>query len=348
MGWLEKRSSGIYRYCWRDRGKVRTKSLKTRKHSIAKHKKIMLDAQYETDGYINKNLKLELIEELNLYLEYKSTTITKNTLKRYKEIFKNLSYYFTKIRPLSSLKDVNGDIISSYILHRKEKGLSSETISKEINFLKAAIDRAVILEKLPKNPIKQMPKLKITPSKPETIGIYSVKEINKMKEYFQDHIPEFYDYFMFLIYTGVRKGEMMALLKQDIDFENNRLIIQNHKTTTKISNAFRYVEIHKSLRPILEKRVKALDNSDLVFAAELKGRSVNWILRCVKRSCKVLNIPYKRVHGTRHTWITNLLNKGIPVPQVQYLAGHRDINTTMRYYKFVNLEISGKINLIDY
>jgi integrase len=36
------------------------------------------------------------------------------------------------------------------------------------------------------------------------------------------------------------------------------------------------------------------------------------------------------VHGLRHTAITRLVERGVPVPIVQRFAGHADITTTMR------------------
>lgn len=38
-------------------------------------------------------------------------------------------------------------------------------------------------------------------------------------------------------------------------------------------------------------------------------------------------------HQLRHTFVTNLIRAGVPLPYVSELANHSDIQTTMRYVK---------------
>ena len=48
----------------------------------------------------------------------------------------------------------------------------------------------------------------------------------------------------------------------------------------------------------------------------------------VLKDAKVENF---RFHDLRHTAITRMVEKGIPLPVVQEIAGHTKIETTMRY-----------------
>jgi hypothetical protein len=52
------------------------------------------------------------------------------------------------------------------------------------------------------------------------------------------------------------------------------------------------------------------------------------------------------VHSLRHTCLTNLANgygmdTPLPLPQVQKIAGHRDIGTTMRYVRTDGIKNTG-------
>lgn len=50
------------------------------------------------------------------------------------------------------------------------------------------------------------------------------------------------------------------------------------------------------------------------------------------RLCTRLGVPYKRVHGTRHTWATNKLAAGVPLHAVSKLLGHKSTAITERVY----------------
>ncbi len=59
----------------------------------------------------------------------------------------------------------------------------------------------------------------------------------------------------------------------------------------------------------------------------------NDILRMVKRCFTAAGLPAERLtrHSFRATTITNLLDQGVPLEDVQYLAGHADPRTTQLY-----------------
>ncbi len=61
--------------------------------------------------------------------------------------------------------------------------------------------------------------------------------------------------------------------------------------------------------------------------------SGNDILRMVKRRFRAAGLPAHRLtcHSFRATTITDLLDQGVPLEDVQYLAGHADPRTTRLY-----------------
>lgn len=61
--------------------------------------------------------------------------------------------------------------------------------------------------------------------------------------------------------------------------------------------------------------------------------SENDVLRMVKRRLADAGLPADRLtcHSFRATTITDLLDQGVPLEDVQYLAGHADPRTTRLY-----------------
>jgi site-specific recombinase XerD len=56
------------------------------------------------------------------------------------------------------------------------------------------------------------------------------------------------------------------------------------------------------------------------------------LCRLVKRRLKDAGLPSRlSPHSFRVTTMTDLLNQGVPMADVQYLAGHADLRTTKLY-----------------
>ena len=53
--------------------------------------------------------------------------------------------------------------------------------------------------------------------------------------------------------------------------------------------------------------------------------------KTVKRFAVAAGVPALTPHVLRHSCITWLLERGVPVPVVQRLAGHGSVEVTMRY-----------------
>jgi integrase len=49
-------------------------------------------------------------------------------------------------------------------------------------------------------------------------------------------------------------------------------------------------------------------------------------------------VPDVTIHDLRRTFITRLVRAGVPMPTVQKLAGHSNIQTTLTYYNWVSTE----------
>lgn len=63
--------------------------------------------------------------------------------------------------------------------------------------------------------------------------------------------------------------------------------------------------------------------------------------------CKAANIKNFRFHDLRHTAITRMVEKGIPLPVVQDIAGHSKIETTMRYTHIMPKQKVEAIQVLD-
>ncbi|KLV18479.1 tyrosine-type recombinase/integrase [Bacillus altitudinis] len=164
------------------------------------------------------------------------------------------------------------------------------------------------------------------------------------------------DYVMFhlLIYTGMRKGELLSLEWNDIDFDectifisktlffkDDKQIIQKAKTyqTRTIHIDTKTVDILKKWRIQQQKHV--LNSNDTLDIKNVLTREDKRPLRLaypndkLESFIKTHNLHPITVHGFRHTHASILFEAGATVKEVQVRLGHRDIKTTMNIYTHV-------------
>jgi len=163
--------------------------------------------------------------------------------------------------------------------------------------------------------------------------------------------------FVLALTTGMRRGEILALKWQDINFTQNMLQVRRIFTR---APGQRYVEAepktNKSRRSVLlptitadllkQHRVHQLEaklqvgefweEHDLVFCTSLgTPLNPNKVLERFKTVLKKASLPDMRFHDLRHSAATMLLSVGVHPKVVQELLGHNQISMTMDTYSHV-------------
>ena len=85
----------------------------------------------------------------------------------------------------------------------------------------------------------------------------------------------------------------------------------------------------------LEERTTVATDTDSLFINIKGGKlSPQGTNQNIKKYCERAGIEkHISAHCLRHSAITNMIDKGVPVARVQVIAGHSDSSTTARYYK---------------
>lgn len=158
-----------------------------------------------------------------------------------------------------------------------------------------------------------------------------------------------------LLYGGLRKGEALGLTWQDVDLASNTLRVRRSivypkgnkageiNTDLKTKNAQRDVPIGPELRAALisaeHKGLYVFSMSNGRYLSESSFNSMWGIVQRRFANPNVKDIYRQRTldftvhpHQLRHTCITKWVERGLAVEEVQYLAGHADPQTTLKYY----------------
>jgi len=157
---------------------------------------------------------------------------------------------------------------------------------------------------------------------------------------------------MIMIYSGLRKGEVVALTWSDIDFEKNTITVNksaNLKADGKIkepktSAGVRTVPMPRILREYLQGIKKEGFLVVQLNGKPLTNHSWEWEWEKYMRKCGIETTA----HCLRHTYCTLLYEAGVDVLTAKLYMGHSDIQTTMGIYTHLRKEKeSGTIEKLD-
>ncbi|MDT2389973.1 tyrosine-type recombinase/integrase [Enterococcus avium] len=188
---------------------------------------------------------------------------------------------------------------------------------------------------------------------------YEKEELLEFLEIAKNYPDPIYPIFRILAFTGLRKGELLALRWKDIDFEKSTLSVkQTLATCDKWEIKFQVPKTEKSLRTIsidsetlqvikrwqlkqkeyfLKMGIKPTkDGAQLLFVSEEnKPLYLDYVNHNLKIIIKENNLKRITPHGFRHTHCSLLFESGASLKEVQVRLGHTDIKTTMDIYTHV-------------
>ena len=129
--------------------------------------------------------------------------------------------------------------------------------------------------------------------------------------------------------SGMRVGEMVALNRDDINFNERECVVFGKGNKERLVYFDARTKIH--LQNYLDSRS---DTSSALFVslkAPYERLKIGGVEVRLRELGKRLNISKVHPHKFRRTLATSAIDKGMPIEQVQQLLGHQKIDTTMHY-----------------
>jgi integrase len=209
---------------------------------------------------------------------------------------------------------------------------------KVFEFLKSIFEKAQKMQVTENNIFVNLDKPKHIKRK----GIALTQEQQKIyiKECLKE--KEKNDIFLITLFQGLRKGEVLALTNEDLNFNkktiriNKSLNQKNSFDTTKNLSSNRIIPMFDNSFQILK---KYKNTKGRIFNFSNKTFQINF-----KKLLKNCNLPNEiRIHDLRHTFITNLKNMNIPEHIIQFYVGHEiGSEVTSKVYTHIDKEIVDK------
>lgn len=209
------------------------------------------------------------------------------------------------------------------------------------NYTKRVLDYAVREKIITANPAADV----IVPRKQREVETdeppcWSKEELNQfLNACKEDERPAVYPFFRLLAYTGMRRGEILALTWSDI--KGNEININKALTvdaeghpvigTTKTARSKRVIIIDDETSAIMEHWRQHPNRGEYVFGAN-KPMSESIPRKWMQQICKRANVRPIKIHGLRHTHCSILFEAGATVKEVQDRLGHSSADITLSVY----------------
>ncbi len=261
---------------------------------------------------------------------------------------------------LSSLEasDIQ-DMIVKLVNRAEPKPLSAKTIKIAVGALNVALQKAVVLGYITRNP-------RVGCELPKARRLNVEEHVlmdNELKAFLGAIEGHKHQYLFFLLpFTGLREGEICGLRWGDVDLERGVLSVRNQLTQEakyskwgkfglkplKTTNGVRSIALSSEVIRVLKlQQEKCLSmkeaagdkwvNTDLVFCQD-DGMPItqNALYQAYKRLVNKIGLSDKRVHDCRHSYAVLCLENGDDIKTLSSNLGHYDVGFSLSVYGHVS------------
>lgn len=309
---------------FKDRGKLKRKALGKKgvvTKTIAREMLKKIEQKVKLGQYEMLDAVIPSIEDFAKdYMSYVRDTVKKRSWDRDELCLNHLNNFF-KARRLSDIKPQD---IDDYKASRLSE-VSPATVNRELQVLRHLFNLADRWNKFfGKNPVSISGLLTVNNQKERILSIDEERRLIASCELYLRNI------IITALYTGMRKGEILTLKWDNVDFESGLITIDQ---TNSKSKKMRRIPINSIIRKLLlEQRLKSAGNEYVFFSSiGAPYKRHDSLKRAYSLALNKAGIEGLRFHDLRHTAATRMVELGCSIVAVKEILGHSTLDMTMRY-----------------
>ena len=303
------------------------------------------------DGMTYEGAKTSLEDFFGDWLTMKSTIVRHHTERQYRQIARD---YILPQLGSKELLQLRPDHIQLLYSQHIEAGVSPRTVQLVHSVLRGALNHAVRLGLLSRNPTYAVVPPKPTPKEMKTLDENQIQTFLIVAQIEQ---PEFLPLYQLALTTGMRLGELLGLSWNDLGWDRQTLSVKRQLTRIrgkglvltppKTKASLRTIKLGPSTWSILKEHRKSQykfpscrdpdwQEKDLVFTQESgKPYGPRQVQKAFKRILIAASLQDIRFHDLRHTAATHMIARRVDIPTVKRRLGHSKASTTLDTYAHV-------------
>lgn len=147
--------------------------------------------------------------------------------------------------------------------------------------------------------------------------------------------------------TGMRRGNLLALLWGDIDLERRAILLRG--SASKSGKTLRLPINNAAITTLTAWKKQSVNtaSSAFVFPSPKTGKKVDNVASSWEGLLEEAKIEGFRWHDMRHDFASKLVMKGVDLNTVRELLGHSDLKMTLRYAHLAPESALRAVELLD-
>ena len=330
-------------------GIKKSKSLyaETQKEVLEKKKEFLASLE---EGVFTPATKWTIAGWLAVWIKEYTKHLSHGTRIDYEGIIRN---HITPVLGPAKLRDLTPTAVQSFFnglgeSTAKREALSPSTINVVKAALSSALKTAVELKYMPSNPVSlcKTPRIPKPDTKPMNEA-YTARFLAAVKG------DEYERALLLSLYTGLRRGELVGLSWDCINYEEGTIRVYRQlkqvkggyefgppkgkraRTITPPPSAMQLLrELELDQKKTRLRSGKLWSNPDRLIFTRADGSNLcpDTVLRHCKRLAAKIGLPDLVLHDLRSTYATTSLHAGTPMKEVSDTLGHSKISTTAESY----------------
>ncbi len=321
----EQTGTWFCKFCYTDWNGVR----KQKKKEGFKTKKEALDYEREFLQKSTCGCNMSFSGMVELYLEDCRLRLKPTTLEtKERMIRKKILPYFEKL----SVDKISASTIRRWQNDLMARGYSPTYLKSIHNQASTIFNFAVKYYRLSNNPCKMAGS--IGKRQAEEMRIWTPAEFTTFARAIRNK-PCSWVAFHLLFWTGIRSGELLALTKDDFDFQAKTMSItknyarQNQKDlilSPKTPKSKRIVTLPDFLADMIQEYANNHPEGRLF------PQTKHYLYHEMQRGCRISGVEKIRIHDLRHSHASFLIEEGFSPLLIAERLGHENIQTTLQIY----------------
>jgi site-specific recombinase XerD len=266
------------------------------------------------------------IQEFKNYLKERNRS--ESTINEYSKDLEMFSHFLSSIKKEAiSLSQVKSSDLTAYLdMLVVNKRYKPQSRNRQMNSLRSFFKFCKKRDLIDKNPAESLEPISVEHTERSFLNN---DEVNQLIITIDHRLIKLV--VLTLFYTGLRITECLSLKLEDIDFTNNRLIVQKGK-----GNKKRIIPLHNELKGVLQSYIdkwRVKGPSNLLFLTERSGKLSDVYVNKVLRDT-VHKLGWKKkitCHLLRHSFASALVKNNVNIVAVKELLGHASLKTTSVY-----------------
>lgn len=292
------------------------------------------------------NEDMNLLDFIDEWLElFKKNSVKEASYSRLLMSRKTLAKYDISKKNIGEISFFD---IQRYVNSLVDDNYSLSGVKKQVLIVTAPLKHAAAMQIIHADPsvgVRMPVETKVKKKTKEIVAYTKNEQEHLEKTVYKYPYNVGYLAVLFMIETGIRSGELLALKWSDIQIERSRMHI--HATIVNpMYNTAKYQDSPKSKSsnrtvPLTPKAIRILktlqkyQQTEWVFEQDGQRYTYQKLMYQTKKLCRESNIRYYGEHAFRHTFATNCYYKGIDVKILSKLMGHSSVQVT--YNTYINL-----------